>query len=430
MCILKASRVLRARVTRLCPALTLTVALAATPLAHAQPAVPSLDLLTLSEAVRHALSHAPVIRGAEAAVSAAEAGVLGAQQLPNPTLSVEVENVMGSGPYSRFDASETTYALSMPLEVSGKRAAQTRAALAEHAYARVGFDAARSAASLKATQAFIALAAGERRLKAARSRQTLAEQAERAARARLRAGKVSPIDEQRAAAQRISATVVAERAERALELAHNSLARLTGVQQAFLIAAPWFDNTTIASGPEADRAPLAVAAAQARLDAARARVDAARRARIPDLTVSAGTRRFKDSGASAAVFGVALPLPIFNRGSADLSRARAALAQAEAERSAAALEADEVLAAARVDLVDAQAAAASANGPELAAAREAARIARIGYAEGKFSQLELIEAERQLFQTQDAAIDALAALHNAHARLAHMLGRIAPIYKD
>lgn len=361
---------------------------------------------------------------------AAEASVQGSKQLPNPTLSVEMENVMGSGPYSRFGASETTYSLSMPLELGGKRAARTRTAQAGQTYAQVGSAITRAEAALKVTRAFIALAASERRLKAAQSRQALAEQAEHAARVRVRAGKVSPIDEQRAAAQRISATIVAERASRALELARASLARLTGVQQPFMIAAPWFDNPAIASGQEAQGIPLAIAGAQAQLDVASARVDAARRARIPDLSVSAGTRRFKDSGDSAAVFAVSVPLPIFNRGNAELSRARAELTQAEAERSAATLEFDEALAAARVDLVDAQAAAASANGPELAAAEEAARIARIGYAEGKFSQLDLIEAERQLSQTRDAAIDALAALHNAHARLAQMLGSIAPIYKD
>jgi len=360
----------------------------------------------------------------------AEASVQGAKQLPNPTLSVEAENVMGSGPYSRFGASETTYSLSMPLELGGKRAARTRTALAEQAYVRIGSDVARAEAALKVTQAFIALAAGERRLRAAKSRQALAEQAEHAARVRVRAGKVSPIDEQRAAAQRISATIAAERAGRAVGLVQARLARLTGVQQPFAIAAPWFDNPAITSELEAQGTPLAIAGAQAQLDVASARVDAARRARIPDVSVSAGTRRFKGSGESAAVFAVAVPLPIFNRGNAELSRARAELTQAEAERSAAALEFDEALAAARVDLVDAQAAAASANGPELAAAEEAARIARIGYAEGKFSQLDLIEAERQLSQTKDAAIDALAALHNAHARLAHMLGSIAPIYKD
>ncbi|RZA33003.1 MAG: TolC family protein, partial [Lysobacteraceae bacterium] len=124
------------------------------------------------------------------------------------------------------------------------------------------------------------------------------------------------------------------------------------------------------------------------------------------------------------------PLPLFNRGSAELARARAELERAEAGRSAAALEFDDALAGARVALIDAQEAAASANGPELAAAREAARIARIGYAEGKFPQLDLIEAERQLSHTQDAAIDALAALHDARARLARLLGSADPLYKD
>jgi len=415
---------------RLCSAITVIAVLVAGSLAHAQITVTSSNTLTLSDAVRQGLMHAPAIRGAEAAVTAAEAGVEGARQLLNPTLSVEAENVMGSGPYSRFGASETTYSLSMPLELGGKRAARARTALAEQTYARIGSDVAKAETVLKVTQAFVALAAGERRLRAAQSRQALAEQAEHAARVRVRAGKVSPIDEQRAAAQRISATVAAERAGRALDLAQARLARLTGVQRPFAIAAPWFDNPAITSGLEAQGTPLAIAGAQAQLDVASARVDAARRARIPDLSVTAGTRRFKDSGDSAAVFAVSVPLPVFNRGNAELSRARAELARAEAERGAAVLEYDEALAAARVDLVDAQAAVASANGPELAAAQEAGRIARIGYAEGKFSQLDLIEAERQLSQTKDAAIDALAALHNAHARLARMLGSIAPIYKD
>ena len=66
----------------------------------------------------------------------------------------------------------------------------------------------------------------------------------------------------------------------------------------------------------------------------------------------------------------------------------------------------------------------------LAAAEEAARIARIGYAEGKFPQLELIEAERSLAETRESSVDALAALHTARARLARLQGSNSPIYKD
>ena len=44
-------------------------------------------------------------------------------------------------------------------------------------------------------------------------------------------------------------------------------------------------------------------------------------------------------------------------------------------------------------------------------------IARIGYREGKFGQLDLLEAERTLGETRSAAIDALAAFHIAKAQL-------------
>ncbi len=60
------------------------------------------------------------------------------------------------------------------------------------------------------------------------------------------------------------------------------------------------------------------------------------------------------------------------------------------------------------------------SGPALEAASEAARIARIGYAQGKFSQLDLLEAERTLAETKAALVDALAAYHGAEARLVRL----------
>ena len=61
--------------------------------------------------------------------------------------------------------------------------------------------------------------------------------------------------------------------------------------------------------------------------------------------------------------------------------------------------------------------AQTATGPALEAAQEAARIARIGYREGKFGQLDLLDAERTLSETRLAAIDALASYQNARAQL-------------
>ncbi|MFC0307553.1 TolC family protein, partial [Rhizorhabdus histidinilytica] len=103
---------------------------------------------------------------------------------------------------------------------------------------------------------------------------------------------------------------------------------------------------------------------------------------------------------------------------------RAAVAQARAERTRAdarrrmtAQDVEQAITDARVEAANAATMARAASGPALAAAQEAARIARIGYREGKFGQLDLLDAERTLAEMRVAAIDALASYQNARARL-------------
>jgi cobalt-zinc-cadmium efflux system outer membrane protein len=195
------------------------------------------------------------------------------------------------------------------------------------------------------------------------------------------------------------------------------------------ISAPWFDETMTTPGSVSDGQPLALAAADAEISAAQARVSVARRARIPDVTVSVGARRVGGSHDRAAVLSLSVPLPLFNNGAGELARAHAELDRAQAQRTAISLDTEQGMVDAQNDVANALA-AADAAGPALAAAGEAARIARIGYAEGKFSQLDLIEAERALTESRESSIDALAALHDARARLARLKGTTASLYKD
>lgn len=162
---------------------------------------------------------------------------------------------------------------------------------------------------------------------------------------------------------------------------------------------------------------MAIVAAQADLTTATAQVRLARSQRIPDVTVSAAARRLEASNDMAGVFSVSIPLPLFNSGRASLDLATAQRQQADANRRQAVLDAEQMIASAAVDAANAATTARNATGPTLAAAQEAARIARIGYREGKFGQLDLLEAERTLTETRTAAIDALAQYHDAQARL-------------
>jgi len=394
--------------------------------ARAQTSPPTVagGTLSLEQALELASGSVPSIEGAAAGVRAAEAQRRAAGLRPNPSVNVETENVVGTGAYSGLSSAETTVGMSMPIELGGKRSARIGVADAQITRARLGTLVARADLVLRVTQAFNEAVAADRRLVVTREQVGIAEEGLRAARVRVRAGKASPIEEQRAEVARVNAVNAADRADRAVALARGNLGRLIGREPGALDAG-WFDGVG-GMGPRVPATPegtLALAVAEAEVGAADAQVRLARSQRVPDLTLSAGARRLEATNDVAAVFGVSIPIPVFNNGRANVDAARAQRDQAQALGRMARFDAKQAIAAAETDLANAEANARTANGPALTAAQEAARIARIGYREGKFGQLDLLEAERTLAETRGAAIDALAAYHDAKARLARLTAR-------
>src|SRR2546421_410352 len=84
----------------------------------------------------------------------------------------------------------------------------------------IAHAAARADVAQRVTEAFVLLAAAEHRLEISRSSLAWAERAAHAAQERVRVGKASPIEEQRAEVLRIGAESRVGKAERALALAH------------------------------------------------------------------------------------------------------------------------------------------------------------------------------------------------------------------
>jgi cobalt-zinc-cadmium efflux system outer membrane protein len=168
---------------------------------------------------------------------------------------------------------------------------------------------------------------------------------------------------------------------------------------------------------------LDVKLAELELAAARARVDVERTGRVPDLTVEGGVRHFRGSGDTAFVAGVSMPIPIRNRNQGSIAAAQAEATGAEARRNLA-------LAHATRAIRDAQAALAAADSRlktlrdfSLPQSEEAVRLARLGYQEGEFNLLDVLDAEEALAQARQGLIDAeltrakaLAALERAAAQ--------------
>jgi len=386
------------------------------------------DLLTLDTALVEASRRSPLPLVAEAGVRSAEAARDVAALRPNPSIGIDTENALGTGPYRGLDGSDTTIAFALPVELGGKRSA--RVAVAHSRVRRAEIDVVIAGADLRlaVTQAYIALIAAERRTAVADAQLAVTTENLRIARDRVMVGANSPIDEQRAALEQVRARAEADVARRSAVAARELLRHYVGDRATGTLDAVWFDQmVTEVQGPvlpEKVDGTLALAAAAVDTDAAEAGLRLARSQRAPDVTLTAGTRRLEATNDHAMVFGVSIPLPIFNGGKASITQASRERDQSEARERAVRFEAEQAIAAAEADR-DRAATAVRASAPALVAAGEAARIARIGYAEGKFDQMVLLDAERTFLDTRRGAIDARADYHNAVARLERLTMRLS-----
>ncbi len=393
------------------------VPISAIPAMPAQPLPP----FTLDQAVLAAGGAAPSASAATAAIEAAQAGRTLAGLRPNPVVQGQVENIVGSGPYRGLRSAETTVGVAIPIELGGKRSA--RVAVASAQVSRAELQAAIVAADVRVqvTQLYVEAVAAERRLATARDQARIAAEVLRGAGVRVQAGRASPLEQQRADVARINADANVERLTRLGEAARTNLARRIGRSIDGPLDAVLLDRLPASTfGPIAPpriAGTLALAAADADLAIADAGIQLARANRVPDINVGPALRRLEATNDTAAVFSVSIPIPVFNNGRAAIAQATAERTRAEAVRRVTALDVEQAITDAEAEAANAATTARATVGPGLAAAQEAARIARIGYRDGKFGQLDLLDAERTLADTRVAAIDALANYQNARARL-------------
>ncbi|USQ94575.1 TolC family protein [Caulobacter sp. RL271] len=366
---------------------------------------------------------APRLMVGEAETRAAEGRALQARARPNPTLDLQVENVGGEGPYRDFQSAETTLSVGQTLELGGKRGARIATARAEVDTARSRAGLGRVAFARDLVVAYATAEAAGERLNIAKDGVDLAETDARAARLLVDNGKEAELRALQAKAAASAAQAEVSRAEAEQGAALARLAALTGGERTFTAVTPGVLDRAWSASVATAEAPT-VAVAQAEQQVAARKLDLERRRATPDVTVSFGLRRLAGDDATAAVAGVSLPLPLFdrNRGAvasaraeADAARARLLMAQADAT-------ADRRSAEGEARAADRSAAAAHEGE---GAAREAYRLARLGYEAGKLPLIELLSARCDLVAARQRHIEARLARAKASADLAQANGQIA-----
>lgn len=144
----------------------------------------------------------------------------------------------------------------------------------------------------------------------------------------------------------------------------------------------------------------------------------------PDVTVSLGAQRNEElGGITQAMIGLSIPIPVFDKNQGNLLSAKAREYQSIDEKTA--LENQ-----LQTELKDAysrrqlQVEASNMYKQDiLQGAQSAYEAARKGFEYGKFSFLEVLDAQRTLFQAKMQFIQTLTMAHLAEADIQRILGR-------
>jgi cobalt-zinc-cadmium efflux system outer membrane protein len=377
------------------------------------------DPIDLPAAIRLALAQ-PGLRAAAHEVAASEAEVGQAGRYPNPTLDYLREG-------QRAGTRTTTIQISQPIELGGKR--QARVALA-----REGVTIARSELAVRRRDVrsdviagYYAVLAAQERQQLARSLIELARRSVDVAGKRVAAGKISPIDETRARLAAVDASTELNQASGELAIARTQLAALIGKPADSIALAASRADQLPALKPLAvllaaidDAGP--VQRARGQLAAQLAQTDVERAARIPDLTLSVGSRRDDAIGRRQAVVGLSVPLPLFNRNQGALAAALRRTAKAEEELAAAQVAAASSFAGAYTRYEVARSESMLLAQDVLPNAESVYALTLKGLEYGKFSFLEVLDAQRTLFQSRSRQWNALREGWRAYAEIARLAG--------
>jgi len=377
--------------------------------AAAQDAAP----LTLEEALERAgvttgspvESQNPRAIGPRAETEAAAALVTQAGLRPNPEVSLEVENIGGTGVFSGLRSTETTLSAGLPIELVGKRGARLDAARADLAVFRLREQVALADIAFSVRRRYVGAVASQARVDLAQNVLDRSRELARIATELVDAGREPPLR---------ALTAQAQMAEAEAEL---KAAQANALATRFALGALWSQEPAAvpSDGFPALQPPYELLAdydgleprlASAEREAADRAVRRERSLGVPDPTVSAGVRRFEESNDQAFVVGVSIPLPLRNRNQGNIAAAQAQARAAAARETVATMDYRQAVAEARADYLGAEAKADTLERESLPQAEEALRLADIGYREGKFPLIEVLSIAESRDSIRRALIDA------------------------
>lgn len=390
------------------------------PSAIAEPPTPGKPL-TMAAAIVLTLQRNPELSSFSWDIRAAEARIIQSKLSPNPEITVEGENLTKTG--GQGEGIQNTIQLSQLIELGGKKKSRVREAQFDWEGSRWEYQAKRLEVLKATSTAFVDVLAAQSSLQLKEDSLAIAEAAVPATRTRVDAGKAAAVELVRAQTAVASARIELEEAKRELQTARLNLAAQWGDKKAS------FPN--VIGNLEQVREPPPLESLNAKLQRnpnlarwttesgkRKATLSVARSEARPDITLQAGPRLIGTNPVEPTlVAGFSIPLPLWNRNQGKIAEAEANLGKVADERANAEARAYAELNEAYQTLAGSSHEARALRETVLPGAKNTVDETARGYAAGRFSQLDVLEAQKNYNESRTQYVKALASYQKAQAQI-------------
>lgn len=382
-------------------------------------------ILSFDEAVSKTLALSPKLRIAGSEISAKAGAKVQSSLLPNPVLGYSVENVFGNKDWQGWESAESRYEIAQLIETGGKRGYRYQTAKFQYYAAQAGFEARQLFVLNRLLKLFTLVVSAQENYQLAVDQTKVAEEVYKTVSAKVEAGKVSLIQQNKAEIALSTAQINLEKTKAEFFKSRERLSILWGASCPDFdrVSFPFYEINSprpieeclldIRNNPELVRSQMDHNAAHQNLNLEKSLA-------IPDVTVTLGYKTLQDTGNKGMILGASIPIPLFNQNQGNVQKARAETFKTRDQYVELELALENKLSIAHRELIRAYKEAEKIRSTVLKAATQSFELAKEGYNEGKFEYLDMLDSQKTLFEVRERYIQALLNYHQSIADIEYL----------
>jgi len=395
---------------------------------HAEETICSNQVLIFDDAVSKVLSGSPLLKISERTIRMTEGEKIQSRLLPNPVAAWSVENVFGNHNWKGWESAESRYVISQLVELGGKRTYRSSVAQFQYYSAQAGYEASKIEMLNRLMKLFVIAAATQEELRINFDQYGVAKEVLDSVIKKVEAGKVSIIEKNKAEISLTNAAIHLEKTKYEFVAAKDKLALLWGstCPDFEWISYPFYDleePQSLCACLEDVRSNPVLAKSSMDYMTARQNLNLAESYAVPDVVFSVGYKTLQDTHDQGMILGAEIPLPIFNRNQGNIYKAKAEIARSKEEYRQVLIILENRLILAHRQLMQAYGEAQQYK-KLLESGESSFELARMGYQEGKFEYLDVLDAQRTLFEIRERFIYSLVEYHQRKADIAFLTNRV------